>query len=63
MPDRSRQFAAVRLIVRNAVEFAAIFALWWALGELVERRSLAPAVLTGLILAVASWLADQVLDR
>ena len=42
-----------RLMVRNAVEFAAIFGVWYALLELIDAGRLSPAVTTALILATA----------
>jgi hypothetical protein len=54
MADRNRQFAAVRLIVRNSIEFAVLFALWWVVLDLIERQALQPAALTAVVLAVSA---------
>lgn len=55
MAPATRQLAATRLVVRNILEFAAIFALWWALLAAVERKLLEPGGLIATILAVA-WI-------
>jgi hypothetical protein len=42
-----------RLMVRNAVEFAAIFGVWYALLETLDSGQLSAATMTALILAAA----------
>ena len=43
------------LTIRNALEFAVIFALWWAVGKAIDDRALSPLALAALIVAVA-WI-------
>ena len=41
------------LTIRNTLEFAAIFALWWALGRAIDDSTFSPTTLAALIVAVA----------
>lgn len=49
------RLTGTNLVVRNAVEFALIFALWQAQLALIERGWSTPVRLTALVL-IASWL-------
>ncbi len=49
------RLSGFRLTVRNSIEFAVIFLLWWIELELVRRRSIAPAAMLALVLSIA-WI-------
>ena len=42
------------LIVRNSVEFACLFAAWWALLQAIDHKAASPLVLTTATLALAA---------
>lgn len=49
------RLSGLYLVVRNTIEFAAIFGLWRLQLELIERGSFTPVVLTAIVLMV-SWV-------
>jgi hypothetical protein len=49
-----RLFSVAKAVARNLVEFAALFALWWALLRAIQQQWASPQALLGSVLALAA---------
>jgi len=49
-----RLFSVAKAVARNLLEFAALFALWWALLRAIQQQWASPQALLGSVLALAA---------